>query len=442
MDVIARRLAKEGPDAAGFGVRVQLLQDWMYGRFVKHWLLPLFGAVLFVLLIACANVANLMLVRANVRDKEFAIRCAVGGGRGRLIRQLLTESTHLAMLGGALGALLAYAGVNLMVGLDPDAIPKANEIAVNVRVLGFTLFVALVTGLVFGLLPALMASKPNLNESLKETGRRATARWAGRRAHGALVVAEVALSLVLLAGAGLMIRNMWHLLRLDVGFNPENLITMQISLPDMSYCEDGPKERTLKPQAALVRERIRERLRALPGVKSVSVANRAPLWGCASSRLVSIGNQPPPRAGDVNSEDLPFACFQPVSPDYLRMLQVPLLKGREFTERDNEGSLAVSIINESFARRHFPSQEPIGKVVRLGHWDKAGEEPSREIVGVVGDSRQVLFRKPIPALYVPYSQLRPGFAGPQTQERTDIAYLVRASVDPASLAPTLRRVES
>ena len=250
MDVIARRLAKEGPDAAGFGVRVQLLQDWMYGRFVKQWVLPLFGAVLFVLLIACANVANLMLVRANVRDKEFAIRCAVGGGRGRLIRQLLTESTLLAMLGGALGALLAYAGVNLMVGLDPDAIPKANEIAVNVRVLGFTLFVALVTGLVFGLLPALMASKPNLNESLKETGRRATARLAGRRAHGVLVVAEVALSLVLLAGAGLMIRNMWHLLRLDVGFNPENLITMQISLPELSYCEDGPKERTLKPQAA------------------------------------------------------------------------------------------------------------------------------------------------------------------------------------------------
>jgi putative ABC transport system permease protein len=442
MDVIARRLAKEDPDAAGFGASVQPLREYLYGRYAKRWLLPFFGAVAFVLLIACANVANLMLVRASAREKEFAIRCAVGGGRARLIRQMLTESTLLAVLGSTLGVLLAYTGVKWMVGLDPDAIPRAGEIALNSRVLGFTILVALVTGLLFGLAPALGASKPNLNESLKETGRHATARFAGRRMNSVLVVAEVALSLVLLTGAGLMIHNIWRLLHVDVGFNPENLITMRISLPEMSYCEDGPKERTLKPQAAQVRKQIRERLQALPGVKSVSVANTVPLWGCSSPRLISVGSQPPPRAGNVDTKDLPIACFQPVSPDYLRTLQVPLLKGREFTERDKEGSPAVGIINESFARRYFSSQDPIGKVVRLGHWDNAGEEPPREIVGVAGDSRQVLHVKPNPALYVPYSQLRPGFEGPQTQERTEIAYVLRTSIDPANLAPTMRRVES
>ena len=434
MDVIAGRLAKEYPDLAGFGAHVQPLREYLYGRF-RGRLLPLFGAVAFVLLIACANVANLMLVRAAARDKEFAIRCAVGGGRARLIRQLLTESMLPAVLGAGLGVLLAYSGVQLMVGLNPDAIPLAEEIAINFRVLGFSLLIALLTGLLFGLAPALGASKPNLNESLKETGRRVTARFGGRRIHSVLVVTEVALSLVLLIGAGLMIHNIWRLLRVDVGFNPENLVTMRIKLPQIPYTV-GEYDRTLSPQAELVRKQIRERLQALPGVKAVSVAGTSPLGGCVN-RMISVGSQPPPRGGGENA---PWVCFHPVSPDYFRTLQIPLLKGRDFTERDNQSSPAVAVINETLARRYFPSEDPIGKLVRLGYM--ANEEPPREIVGVVRDSRQILTRKPYPAVYGPYSQLPPGFKWDEVEERIVISFVVRSSTDPASLAPAMRRIVS
>jgi putative ABC transport system permease protein len=434
MDVIAGRLAKEYPDLAGFGAHVQPLREYLYGRF-RGRLLPLFGAVAFVLLIACANVANLMLVRAAARDKEFAIRCAVGGGRARLIRQLLTESMLPAVLGAGLGVLLAYSGVQLMVGLNPDAIPLAEEIAINFRVLGFSLLIALLTGLLFGLAPALGASKPNLNESLKETSRHVTARFGGRRIHSVLMVTEVALSLVLLIGAGLMIHNIWRLLHVNVGFNPENLVTMRIKLPQIPYTV-GEYDRTLSPQAELVRKQIRERLQALPGVKAVSVATLPPLWGFRG-RTISVGSQPPPRGDD---KDATWVCFQPVSPDYFRTLQIPLLKGRGFMERDNQSSPAVAVINETLARRYFPSEDPIGKLVRLGYM--ANEEPPREIVGVVRDSRQILTRKPYPAVYGPYSQLPPGFKWDEMEERTVISFVVRSSTDPASLAPAMRRIVS
>ena len=436
MDVIAGRLAKEYPDLAGFGANVQPLREWMYGSYVKERLFPLFGAVLFVLLIACANVANLMLVRATARDKEFAIRCAVGGGRARLVRQLLTESTLLAVLGAGLGLLLAYAGVQLMGGLNPDAIPQANNIALDLRVLGFTLLIALVTGLLFGLAPALVASKPNLNESLKETGRRVKARFGGQRIHSVLVVVEVALSLVLLIGAGLMIHNIWRLLHMDVGFNPKNLITMIIKLPQVPYTV-GEMEKTMSPQAKLVREQIRERLQALPGVKAVSVAHAPPLWGCGGNRPISVGSQPPPRGGD---RDAPWVCFQPVSPNYFRTLQIPLLKGRDFTRRDNQSSPAVAVINETLARRFFPSEDPLGKQARLG--SEGSQEPPLEIVGVVRDSRQALYREPFPTLYVPYSQLPSTFKWDLIMERIIISFVVRTATDPASLEPAMRRIVS
>jgi putative ABC transport system permease protein len=436
MDVIARQIAKEDPDAAGFGVSVQPFQEWMFGYYLKRRLLPLFGAVLFVLLIACANVANLMLVRAAARDKEFAIRCAVGGGRGRLIRQLLTESTLLAVLGGVLGVLLAHWGLKLMVRLAPDAIPKAHEIALNFRVLGFTLLVALVTGVLFGLLPALVASKPNLNESLKETGRRATARFAGRRMHSVLVVADVALSLVLLVGAGLMIHSIWRVLHVGVGFNTENLITMSVDLPKWAYITFDETRSMLRPKANEVREKIPERLEALPGVKSASVATLAPLWGCRH-RIVGVNGQPPPRGDE---KDAPWTCFQPVGPDYFRTLQVPLLKGRGFTERDNGSSPPVALVNEAFVRRYFPSADPIGKVLRTNSWPLPEEDPRRQIVGVVGDVRQVVFREPAPAIYVPYTQLRFRFGGAEEMERTNIAFVIRTAIEPASLVPAMRRI--
>ena len=256
-----------------------------------------------------------------------------------------------------------------------------------------------------------------------------------------LVVTEVALSLVLLIGAGLMIHAIWGLVHVDIGFNPKKLVAMTINLPPDSYCKDSPKERTLKPKAAQVRKQIRERLQALPGVKTVSVSSRAPLWGCPI-RLIGVGGQAPPALHNAKVQNLPFAAFQPVSPDYFRTLQVPLLKDRQLTQQDNQSSPRVALINETFARRYFPSQDPLGKVVRIGYWDNSHEDPPRQIVGVVRDSRQMLFSKPDPALYVPYAQLSPGFQGPHTTERTFITYVARTSVDPASLAPAMRRAES
>ena len=435
MDVISARLAKEYPDMAGFGARVEPLRNSLYGE-LQGRLLLLFGAVAFVLLIACVNVANLMLARATARDREFAIRCSVGGGRTRLIRQLLTESTLLAVLGAALGLSLAYIGVTLMVRLDPDAIPKANEIALNLRVLGFTFLITLVTGVLFGLLPALVASKPNLNESLKETGRGARPGFAGGGTQGVLVVSEVALSLILLIGAGLMIHNIWRLLHLDLGFNPKNLITMVIKLPQRPYVQ-GDKEESLSPKAAMIRKQIRERLQALPGVKSVSLAHNGPLQGCGGSRTVSVGNQPPPREKSGHAAGV---CFQPVTPDYFRTIQTPIVMGRDFTEQDKHGSPPVAVINEALAQRLFPSEIPIGKLVRLRYM--ASEGPPREIVGVVRDFRQNLLRKPFPELYVPYSQLAPSFIWDLINERIIISFVVRTAIRPASLAPAMRRIES
>ncbi len=231
LDVIAHRLADEYPDAqAGFGARIQPLQEYLYG-YAGERLFVFFGAVLFVLLIACANVASLMMVRAAAREKEMAVRSSLGAGRLRLTRQLLTESLVLALLGAACGLFLAFVGLQWILSINPGAVPRVNEITVNGRVLGFTLSIAVLTGLLFGLIPAFRASKPKLNEALKETGQLPSTRWGGRRVHGLLVMAEIALALVLLIGAGLMIQNIRGLLQLDPGFRTETLVTMDIALP-------------------------------------------------------------------------------------------------------------------------------------------------------------------------------------------------------------------
>ena len=436
LDVVGRRLAEQYPAQKGFGVRVEPLRDYMYGYWGRRFLV-FFGAVVFVLLIACANVANLLLVRAASRDKEMAIRASVGAGRRRLIRQVLTEGVLLAGLGAAFGLVIALIGVRLLAGIDPGSVPRASEIGLSLRILGFTVVAALLSGLLFSLAPALAGSKPNLNESLKETGRRAASRFGGHRAQGALVIVEIALSLVLLIGAGLMLHNVWRTLHTDVGFNTENLTTMQITLPMFQYMVDDGKGRELTPRAALVRQRIQEELRALPGVRSVSVATSPPLSGCLS-RYLSVGSQPPPPPG----RDAPWVCLHPVTTEYLQTLEIPLLRGRGFTEHDNESSPPVAIISESLVRRYFPNnEEPIGRIINLGRWDLQGNrEPPLQIVGVVPDVRQNLTRQPFPAVYMPYSQLPARFGGPNTTERTVMAYIVRTAIDAGSLEPSMRRV--
>jgi putative ABC transport system permease protein len=444
LDVIAAGLAARYPEQKGFGVRVEPLQEYLYGRF-RNRLLVFFVAVVFVLLIACANVANLLLMRAAAREKEIAVRASLGAGRPRLIRQLLTESTMLSCMGAGLGLLFAYGVVQVLINVSPEyAIPRANEIAINERILGFTVTIAILTGCLSGLFPALGKSKPDLNESLKEAGRSPTTRPGGQRIQTELVVAQVALSLVLLIGAGLMVHSVWRVLHTNVGFKTDNVVQMSVQLPRFGYFgfasgqDVRGRKRRMKPEGALAIEGIRERLKALPGVTAIGVTNWGVLQGCAS-RLVSAGSEPLPRVR--SGEKVPWACYQPVSPGYFRMLEIPLLKGRVFSEWDSKNSPGVAVISESLAQRYFAGEDPVGKMINLGRWDFK-EVDRREVVGVVADARQLVHREPLPALYLPFSQMAEEFFGPQLREHSLVSFVVRAGIDPASLAPAMRRAAS
>ncbi|MBZ5582065.1 MAG: ABC transporter permease [Acidobacteriia bacterium] len=406
----------------------------MYGYWKTRFLV-FFGAVVLVLSIACINVGSLMLVRASAREKEMAVRASLGAGQPRLIRQLLTENLLIIVLGLGMAVLIAFMAVRLISGIDPTLLPRAASIRINLRVLGFAAFTAVVSGLLTGLAPAVSASKPNLNEALKEAGRTAP-RFGGRKARSALVVLEIALSLVLLTGAGLLIDDIRRLLHVSLGFDSRNLVMMRISLPMFQYLVDDGKSRTLKPQAVLVRQRIHERLQALPGVQSVSVSTLSPLEGC-SIRYVSRENDPLPSVG-VNT---PWVCLQPVTTEYFRTLQTPVVRGRPFTEQDNQRAPPAVVVNERLVTRYFPKEDPIGKVLNLMR-EEGDREPSVQIVGVVPDLRQSLLRRTYAAIYLPYSQMSAHFGGAHTRERTDIVYLVRTSTKPSNLEPVMRRVVS
>jgi predicted permease len=438
MDVVASRQAAQHPELEGIGARIQPLQDYLYEGWGRRFL-AFFGAVVFVLLIACANVANLLLARASSRDKEMAVRASVGADRPRLIRQMLTEGFLLAGLGAALGLFLAFLAVKLLINVNPGAIPRGDEIGFNLHILGFAVLLALLCGLLFSLPPAFRASKPDLTESLKDSGYRSASRFGGRRAHGVLVVLEIALSLVLLIGAGLMIFNIWRVMQTDVGFNSENLIMMQLNMPTSQYMDQAqPLWWKEKPRAKLARREIQEELQALPGVRKVSIAATPPLSGC-TPRFFSIGSQQPPNPGS----SAPIVCLQPVTSDYFQTLQISLTKGREFSEQDNENSQPVAIISENMARQYFPDGEPIGKTLNLGRLDMPTDrEPPLRIVGIVADVRPTLLGSPMPSVYMPYSQLPARFYFMHLLPRASQSFVVRTEVKPATLKTALRDVAS
>jgi putative ABC transport system permease protein len=353
----------------------------------------LMGMVGLVLLIACANVANLMLAKGANRRKEIAIRIALGAPRKRIIRQLLSESVLLAAAGGLLGLLIASGGIGLLLQLGSDNLPNPGEIGIDRWALGFTLLVSFVAGIVAGIAPAFQLSAAETGETLKQTGRTGGSA-VKQRTRKALVIAEVALSLVLLIGAGLMIRSFWKLQHVDPGFNPSNVVTLSIGLSPKKYSD-------ARQQLAFF-DRALEQVRALPGIVSAGLTTTLPLAGSGSTQPFTIEGHP---AAEVAKQ--PMAQTRYISPDYLRTMGVPLRKGRFFTDQDRENGTPVVVISETMARRFWPGEDPIGRRMTASF---SAEQGPREVVGVVGDVKGAgLDADAASTMYLPYKQIPRSF---------------------------------
>ena len=386
MNTIASRLQQEYPSSnADWDITLTPLDRQVLGD-VSIQLLILLGAVSLVLLIACVNVANLLLARGTARLKEFAVRASLGAARGRLVRQLLTESLGLSLLGGILGLALAVWGAKALVQLAPPDVPRLAEVGLDSTVLGFTLLVSLTTGALFGLAPAFQGASENLGERLREGGRGGSEGRGSARLRSALVVAEVGLSLVLLVGAGLLIRSFLNLSNVDAGFDPANRSTMRVTLPASRYQEDA--------QRVQAYDELERRLNSTPGVTAAGFINTIPLAadrGGTSFLKEGEREEPPGENRGVN--------FAVVTPNYLQAMGVRLASGRYFTERDDANAQLAVIVNDVFVRVHYPDEDPIGATIYLHG------QPFR-IVGVVGGVRHTTLRDdPNPSVYVPYAQI-------------------------------------
>ena len=417
MEGIAARLAKEYPFSNDqFGVALRPIRDVFVGD-MRTALLVLLGAVLFVLLIACANVANLFLVRGAARNKEFALRVAFGASRGRIIRQMLTESFVLALVGGVVGVFMAIGGIHAMSRLITINMLNGAQIALNGSVLLFTASVVLLAALVFGLAPALHSTKQDVQSELKEGGRTSSSGAAQNRLRRALAVAEVSLSLVLLVAAGLMMKSLYRLLSVNPGLKTDHVLTMEMDLRTQQYSKD-----------AAVRnfwQQVLNGVRALPGVDSAAVGTVIPFAGEHDRGDITIEGMPLPRPGSWPHPDNHI-----VSPDYLRTLGITLVRGRSFTAADNENSPLVGMINSKLAQQFFPNQDPIGKRFMWGH--PSTDPPNWiTIVGVVGDTK--LYGLANPARLEVYDPAR-------QDPLNHMNLLVRSGVSPAALISSIRGV--
>jgi putative ABC transport system permease protein len=415
IDNITARLEQQYPQtntgsrATVFAIVADTVRKYEIGLWIGM------AAVGFVLLIACANVANLMLARASGRQKEIALRAALGATRWRIVRQLLIESSVVALFGGALGVLVAVWGIDALRAANPgDAAkfaPGWHELGINLTVLMFTIALSLFSGLLFGLAPALQVSKPNLNDALKEGIRQSSGR--SHRLRSSLVVAEVALSLVLLVGAGLFFRSFVTVFKTDPGFNPENVLTMGLILPSSKYTDE--------PQRAAFYNDLVRRVKTTAGVQSAAAVNFLPLGGSNASDAYLVEGESEPAPGSEN-----MGRYRVCTPDYFTTMQIPILKGRAFTEQDKPSALPVVIVNETLARKHWPGQDAIGKRIRFNvPIDRA---PWMEVVGVIKDVKHELTLEVTPEYYLPYEQ----------DIWRSMVIVARTSVDPASLAGSIR----
>ncbi len=418
IDALHATWLKQFPDnytpAVRFGASLYPLHEQVVGG-MRSGLLILTGAVAVVLLIACANLTTMLLARAGAREREFAVRVALGASRLQLLRQMLCESVLLAVVGGFAGAMLAVWGLDLLRALGVQTVPRIAEANLDLRVLAVTLAVSVVTGILFGLVPALASGNPELTEALKEGGRGTTTGVRRNRLRNGLVVAEVAMALVLLVGAGLLMKSFARLQNVDPGFDPHNVLTMEVSLPVSKY----PRG---KPVADLFADAVR-RIRALPGVEAAAFTSILPLSGTNSDSSFAIEGRDP-RAENV----YPDEEIRNITPDYFRVLKTPLLKGRFFTEADNADAPGVTIINQALANKWFPNLDPIGK--RITFSDPRKPDPKWvTVVGMVGNIRhRNLSEDAKPEYYMPHAQIP--YRG--------MILAVRSQQDPRSLSSAIR----
>jgi putative ABC transport system permease protein len=408
IDAVSRRLAAVYREMKGYGAQVWRVRDFIV-RDVRLSLLVLFGAVGLVLLIACANVANLLLVRASARLREIALRTALGAGRWRIVRQLLIESVILGICGGAAGLASAAVGIRLLSRYGPERIPFLQDVSLDGRVVAFAALASLVTAILFGLAPALAAFRTRLAETLKEGNIAAGESRTRNRFRGALVVVEVAIALLLTIGATLTMRTLFRLQATNPGFDAGGVLTASVTLPVPKYPKPG--------QRADFYQRLLDRVNVMPGVQAASVVNQIPFGGSNTALNLMIEGQPPPRP-----EDTPVFWLRIIDPAYFRVLRIPLVRGREFTQQDAANSLRVAVINETMARRFWPNTDPLGK--RFGvvnNW--------WTVVGIVGDVKFLsLTRGGEPEFYEPYRQF----------PIAEMTLTVRTATDPLLLAPALR----
>ncbi len=443
MKSIADQLARTFPTRnKGRGVRVEPLHDALFG-WMKQPLGMLEGVVAFVLLIACANVAGLQLARGATRQTEVAVRAALGAGRWRIIRQFLVESVSLSLLGGVLGAILAWAGLRLLIATSPPWFPLLQHIGINAWVLVFTAALSVLTGIAFGAVPALQASRPNLMDSLKEAGRGSMTSLGRHRFRSALVAGQIALALILLAGAGLMINSFFRLTGSDLGCNPSGVLTFDYDFPVGQYAKmigsyNNYPLLDISPIPAQNFDRLYEQIRDMPGVQSVAGSVYPPMQGGEDSMTFSIEGRPLPQ-NDAEKNAM-NAVYYPVTAGLFTTLHAPLLRGRDFTARDSATAPWVAIINQTMAQRFWPNEDPIGKHVTL---DLVPEERPREIIALVGDIKVSRTQtKPQPAMYVPHAQRPLHYRGPYQWTRVYMSYLVRTSGDAKTVIPQLRKAMS
>ena len=416
VETIGRNLARQYPDANGeIGMTTYPLLEAMVGD-IRRSVMILLGAVGFVLLIACTNVANLLLARAATRETEMAVRTALGAGRGRLIGQLLTESVLLSLVGAGFGLLLAVWGVELLTNLKPQGIPRLDNVRVDGAVILFTIAIGVVTGVLFGLVPAFAATR-GLSATLKEGGRGAVTSRGGMRVRGVLVVAELALAVMLLAGAGLLMRSFMKLQAVDPGFKLDPALTFDLTLPDARY-------KDMDQQIAFY-DQLLPRLRSLPGVQAASAVMGLPLSGLDFIISFEVGGRPP-----VPPAQQPAMQVRVATPEYFGTIGIPLKRGRLFTDDDRLQTPKVVLITEAAAKQFFPNEDPIGKTIKLG-WGRGPGKPRAggEVVGIVGDIKDEGLNEPNPPqIYMPLRQWPVSF----------MTVVMKTSVPPTSLTEGAR----